>query len=135
MIETDDLAVWLTKIWDQDEAVARRDAKAWFAGRLFDYLGGCHWESVDAFLDIANEIGQIMKAEMVGVISADPDCALARIAADRQILALHRPNGRNILGYPVCDACTPLKPTPCQTVRLLALPYADRPGYREEWRP
>jgi hypothetical protein len=24
---------------------------------------------------------------------------------------------------------------PCLTLRLLALPYADRPGYREEWRP
>lgn len=24
---------------------------------------------------------------------------------------------------------------PCETLRLLALPYADRPGYREEWRP
>lgn len=25
--------------------------------------------------------------------------------------------------------------SPCPTLRLLALPYADRPGYREEWRP
>jgi hypothetical protein len=24
---------------------------------------------------------------------------------------------------------------PCPTVRLLAQPYADRPGYRDEWRP
>lgn len=24
---------------------------------------------------------------------------------------------------------------PCPTLRLEALPYADRPGYREEWRP
>lgn len=23
---------------------------------------------------------------------------------------------------------------PCETLRLLALPYADRPGFREEWR-
>lgn len=23
----------------------------------------------------------------------------------------------------------------CLTLRLLAPPYADRPGYREEWRP
>jgi hypothetical protein len=23
---------------------------------------------------------------------------------------------------------------PCLTVRLLALPYADQPGYRQEWR-
>jgi hypothetical protein len=24
---------------------------------------------------------------------------------------------------------------PCMTLRLIALPYTDRPGYREEWRP
>jgi hypothetical protein len=28
-----------------------------------------------------------------------------------------------------------IEPYPCPTVRLLALPYADRPGYRDEWRP
>lgn len=24
---------------------------------------------------------------------------------------------------------------PCPTLRSLALPYADREGYRQEWRP
>ncbi|WP_373305012.1 DUF6221 family protein [Streptomyces bluensis] len=24
---------------------------------------------------------------------------------------------------------------PCPTLRLLALPYADRDGYQESWRP
>jgi hypothetical protein len=27
------------------------------------------------------------------------------------------------------------KDFPCPTLRLLALPYGDRPGYRDEWRP
>jgi len=26
-------------------------------------------------------------------------------------------------------------PQVCPTLRLIALPYADRPGYREEWKP
>jgi hypothetical protein len=30
---------------------------------------------------------------------------------------------------------TPYVLAPCTTVLLLALPYADRAGYREEWRP
>jgi len=30
---------------------------------------------------------------------------------------------------------TPYVLAPCTTLRLLALPYADRPGYRDEWRP
>jgi hypothetical protein len=24
---------------------------------------------------------------------------------------------------------------PCDTLKLLALPYADHPDYRDEWRP
>ena len=27
------------------------------------------------------------------------------------------------------------EPWPCDTLRLLALPYADHPDYQEEWRP
>jgi len=37
-------------------------------------------------------------------------------------------------GYPTHGASSPQR-FPCRTLRLLALPYADRPGYREEWRP
>ena len=40
-------------------------------------------------------------------------------------------NETNELGYAFHE---PL-PYPCRTVRLLALPYADHPDYREEWRP
>lgn len=40
----------------------------------------------------------------------------------------------------VCRSCEPDHQFPegswpCPTLRLLALPYADRPGYREDWRP
>lgn len=34
------------------------------------------------------------------------------------------------------DSCTWVTESDdCLTVRLLALPYADWPGYRDEWRP
>jgi hypothetical protein len=32
-----------------------------------------------------------------------------------------------------CEDCW--QRPPCHTLRLLALPYADHPDYREEWRP
>lgn len=45
----------------------------------------------------------------------------------------------------VCARCVPkhshfgsraaVSEGPCKTVRLLALPYADHPDYRPEWRP
>lgn len=69
------------------------------------------------------------------------DEMLARIAADRQILALHKPYQRIIgLGCEVClgsanegrDAAFP--GFPCPTVRLLAQPYAEREGFQDEWK-
>lgn len=103
----DDLVEWLTKLLDEDEAWASS-------------FGGLD----DPYPD-PHEPG----------CPAHHDSLLADIAAKRTIIAMHFANGRNILGYPVCDACTPLKPVPCPTLRLLALAYSDRPGYHEEWRP
>lgn len=77
----------------------------------------------------------------------------AEVDAKRQMLDLHEPEPHRG-GWPIadltrCGYCARLchsssgiscdVPTdalyPCDTVRLLALPFADRPGYREEWRP
>lgn len=92
----------------------------------------------------------------------DPATVLARIAAHRKILALHHPDPdaevwdqwladeTALPGTRRCDGCgeqwhadaPPGSPPSavgpeqgCLTVRLLALPHAGRPGYREEWRP
>jgi hypothetical protein len=64
-----------------------------------------------------------------------PKRVLAELDAKRQILDVHQPD--DVLDQPHCITCGdwPTVPWPCRTVRLLALPYADKPGYREEWRP
>lgn len=54
--------------------------------------------------------------------------------ARRRIVALHHaasPNGT--ADQDVCAGCG--HPDPCPTMRLMALPFADHPDYREEWRP
>lgn len=59
----------------------------------------------------------------------DPARVLAEVDAKRQIIAEH---------FPVdpCDAHDGVFTSIlCPTLRLLALPYADHPDYREEWRP
>ena len=56
--------------------------------------------------------------------------AMAEREAKRRIVELHHTAGRSGL----CDECHS-KVWPCPTLRLLALPYADHPDYREEWRP
>lgn len=71
----------------------------------------------------------------------DPARVLREVDAKRQLLALHavdyRERPERVLGEvddPFCAECVGER-YPCATIRLLALPYVDRPGYREEWRP
>lgn len=73
----------------------------------------------------------------------DPARVLAEVAAKRRILDEHQPiDGVSWHGCTTCDAqgwgscgCAGSGDWPCDTVKLLALPYADHPDYREEWRP
>lgn len=67
---------------------------------------------------------------------AQPARVLARCEADRMIVDLHEQVG----GF--CTMCgdvlntgLEVSPAPCLTLRALALPYADHPGYREQWQP
>jgi len=68
----------------------------------------------------------------------DPARVLADCAAKRAIVDEHEMIGSDL--YPEegslwCATCTPRKTGPCQTLRLLALPYADCEGYDPAWKP
>jgi hypothetical protein len=112
----EDLAAWLTAVWDEEE-------RAMLAGRdereitfLRDDHGGPRPD--DEYLAVHVGAGWV----------------LARIAADRKILEIHSPDPRE---PEVCTTCgEPLEYTvswPCETARVLASPHADRPGFRSEW--
>jgi hypothetical protein len=65
----------------------------------------------------------------------DPARVLAEVDAKRCILAAHP---ARLPGW--CSTCDVPGDTQgnvhgCLTLRLLALPFADHPDYREEWRP
>lgn len=76
-----------------------------------------------------------------------PSRVLAEVAARRRIVEMHTPKGRT--GLHLCPVCVswemwlsqepggalPLDDAPCDTLRLLALPYAEHPDYRQEWKP
>jgi hypothetical protein len=65
------------------------------------------------------------------IASWEPSFVLADIAAKRRILELHQAEEGQ---HP--DFCGhDLRELPCPTQQLLALPFADRPGYVEGWRP
>jgi hypothetical protein len=76
-----------------------------------------------------------------------PTQVLADAEAKRRIVELHGWMGPVMAGAPVddpkwCITCadhtvsgSPPLDWPCLTLRLLAVPYADRPGYDERWKP
>jgi hypothetical protein len=70
----------------------------------------------------------------------DMNARPAEVDAKRRILDLHTPArpGDPSYGCPTCwEGAEDGGPMdyPCPTLRLLALPYADRPGYQGSWRP
>ncbi|MGW3410276.1 DUF6221 family protein [Streptomyces sp. NPDC000888] len=76
------------------------------------------------------------------IAAHDPARALREVDAKRQALEEHQDvndgscgtcvDGR--WGYPSHGGSSPQR-FPCRTLRLLALPFADRPGYLEGWAP
>lgn len=117
----DELVAWLRVQLDNDERVARALQARGYGGI---YPDG-HSPEGDAFLERFDEAR-----------------VLAEVDAKRRLLAPHATgdfphdpdDGPGDYSWTErCDGCG--QETPCQTLRLLALPYADQPGYREEWRP
>lgn len=116
MTPVDDLVRWLTEVWDED--VKRFSS---------------HEESCE-HVYLSKHSCDCIYGEM-----------LARIAADRKILALHREvgfstftlAGQRELRERYCDVCQQGDEDeltyPCPTLRLLASAFSDRPGYQESW--
>jgi hypothetical protein len=127
-----DLASWLLEQIAADEQVARAaisEGKPYFAVK--------GWASFDA------DLGDYVMFDWPPGSGEAPDVSLpARVLAEceakRRIIELHdRPHECSTYDHNGdIDNCTwVLQSEDCSTVRLLALPYADRPGYDESWRP
>lgn len=135
---SDDLIVWLRAALDEDEQVAR--------ATLADNVHGS-WRTVPAESDIG--LHEAVVDNYAGVRLAtgpadinehiarhDPARVLAEVAAKRRIIDLHgRDHECSIYDHGEISSCNYILDGDCSTMRLLALPYAGRPGYREEWRP
>jgi hypothetical protein len=136
----DDLVQWLGQQLDEDERIARAaTAGPWTAmgqgvldpsppsNRLGIGMAVGHAAASADYNETAEHIAR-----------HDPARVLREIDAKRQIIALHHQleDAQEMLDFcATCDATGKYPEYPCTTLRLLALPYADRPGYREEWRP
>jgi uncharacterized protein DUF6221 len=142
----DDLVAFLTARLDERQAAAEaadRDlggARGWWveddvtvAVPVSDGTGG----TKGAFTVARTDFGGRPIAEYIAL--HDPAAVLADVEAKRRLLALHSPTpGPN----PSCNTCfdgwaavLEAANWPCASVRLLALPFASHPDYREEWKP
>lgn len=75
-----------------------------------------------------------------GVDVYDPRLELADIEAKRRIVELHHISDEDVydadgIERPGKDCTECWDEFPCDTLRLLALPYAEHSDYREEWKP
>jgi hypothetical protein len=179
MSTMDDLAAWLTQIWDEDERLAKDATAGPWAAEASSCInrlpGGQAQESVSWFVSSPADDGENgwsmvaaverdarddslwggiwNPADAAHIARHDPKAVLARIAADRRILArltaLEDEDRRQQRDYQdwAPGKNPPRRPARFNSleleeiaglriaVKLLALPHADRPGYQEAWKP
>ncbi|MGI5171892.1 DUF6221 family protein [Spirillospora sp. CA-253888] len=138
-----DLVAFLLARLDEDEQAARdAGGDRWHIGDAVDPTKPCNVHTFPDVRGVAQECGWL-HAEHIARHA--PERVLAEVEAKRRIIAEHslRPAEELLTGAPEfgCETCHDhseygIRPRGwCETLRLLSLPYADRPGYREEWRP
>ncbi|MFJ6566246.1 DUF6221 family protein [Streptomyces sp. NPDC091292] len=130
----DDLVDWLRAQLDEDKRIAQAatwcdDAATWRAA-VSEYgtparPGGPRWYVEDSMEDgVVTTVDPQASADegvALHIAEHDPARVLREIDAKRRVLnTLHEEGGDRMFA---------------DIFHLLALPYADRPGYRQEWAP
>lgn len=158
---TDDLVQFLRARLDEDEAAARLAAEPeswmqlnrqprpnWYV-QLWadpDVAAVVADPESSAYPVVATPTGMEAndaEARTAHIVRHDPARVLAEVDAKRRLLTVHqRDTSYSFSGCITCDAgdnsCGCMGGSaydyPCETLRVLALPYADHPDYREEWK-
>lgn len=126
----DDLVRWLGAQLDEDERIARavEDRSAPWDGQWMADGNSAVRTYNGHVLFYRHDSGPLKPGLADHVAEWDPARVLREIDAKRRLvegLAGADPEAGYITGtFTAVDA-----------LRLLALPYADRPGFKEEWRP
>lgn len=125
-----DLAQWLREQLADDEQTARA---AHQPNWLTDGRRGLRYGLDDEWMADA-----LTTADADHIARHDPARVLREIDAKRRIIDLCEPPLVEVTGLRDSEPqYLPGAGAPWgeDVLRLLALPYADRPGYRDEWRP
>jgi hypothetical protein len=136
----DDLVKWLGAVLDDLERLAKAATPGpWLAVTPAIPAPPAHLVSQQAGDDplIFGEVGALADAQHI--IHWDPARVLAEIEAKRAILDLYRTHDDRTSAA-LAAGLNPSHPDERRNavwavLRLLALPYRDRPGFRPEWAP
>lgn len=130
-----DIVTWLRAQLDVDERLARAAAATTDGGSTWAYRPTSAPRDFESVVDLGqrlvfaevdrNESG-FRPTELEHIARHDPARVLAEVAAKRQMLDEYER---------AFDEGGELHQTLVRIMKLLALPYAGREGYREGWRP
>ncbi|MFJ1995293.1 DUF6221 family protein [Streptomyces asiaticus] len=144
----DELVRWLGEQLDTDEQVARDATMGpWQNAPTASHYATATGQTEEAVFASPPDVGTVVvastgeardrknlrNAEHI-VRFADPARVLREIDAKRRIIAEVVPEARKAEAM-INEEWGSGSDTDGDLLRLLALPYANRPGYREEWRP
>lgn len=154
----DELIAFLRARWDEEEADARSAAEVygarWWWNPAFGLVKGdpdSDPEATSIFSLGEETVAEVWSEVGPHIARHDPARVLADIDAKRRVLAMHGDDagdcstcgrssyeenpGAHLREEPeMIDVWRPAS-WPCATLRLLALPYIDRPDCRPEWKP
>lgn len=124
---TIDLAAWLDAIWGEREKACQEAQDA-----IDTYTATAGQGDLELRWMLQLRRGGVFQGgwDMPGPPTPAED--LARIAADRKILALHHKFPQTVRVW-ICPSCAARHGFPCPTLRLLASPYKGREGWQEAW--
>ncbi|WP_433254472.1 DUF6221 family protein [Streptosporangium sp. CA-135522] len=145
----DDLIAFLAARLDEDEQTARLASevygKSWWWNPSWGLVKGMpdnDGEATSIFSIGEETVAEVWSEVGPHIARHDPDRVLRDINAKRAIIDEHpattgRDGTRPV--RPTCPTCSQSvqegDPYPCRMLRLLLLPYADHPDYRQEWKP
>jgi len=127
---------------DEDEQIAREAPPGpWHIGNAVDPTKPCHVHTFPGVRLVADGLNWLVAEH---IARHDPARVLAEVSAKRQQIDEHQPARPQYMPRQTrgCLTCTTAQAwddladeANCRTLRLLALPYASHPEYREGWRP
>ncbi len=120
----DELVEWLRAQLDEDERIARSATPGPWVANKHEYGAEVYTESGEG-VALDHDAGGVGWGDADFIAANDPARVLREIDAKRRIIG--RINSHSaVMGWDEVHG---------DLLRSLALPYADRHGYKESWRP